>query len=385
MRQTRHVALMLPLGWESAEPIRRGVARYARERGGWTLAQAPEWWHSGPRALLHWRGNGALAELRTEREARLAAQAPYPVVNLLSTLPPGGPPRVVTDNRAVGRLGAKHFLERGFVRCVFYGLPRCHYAAERLAGFRECLEQAGAACAFFPAPGLRASMAQWQRHRERLDAFLRALTPPVAVMACDDMRARLVIEACTRLGRPVPEAVAVLGVDNLPVTCEFCVPPLSSVQRDIEQEGYAAARLLDELMAGRRAAAGDRLIAPVGVVARRSTETLALEDAEARRAVEFMRANLARPFGMAELAAEAGISRRWLESRFREALGVTLHQYLCRLRVDAAKRLLTLEPRAQLQQIAARCGFADARRLRLVFERVAGMTPRAYRRRECSK
>ena len=50
-------------------------------------------------------------------------------------------------------------------------------------------------------------------------------------MAANDARARHVLEACRTAGLPpVPEDVAVLGVDNDEILCELTVPPLSSIE-----------------------------------------------------------------------------------------------------------------------------------------------------------
>ena len=50
----------------------------------------------------------------------------------------------------------------------------------------------------------------------------------------------------------MPEDVAVVGIGNDTITCEFCEVPLSSVARSNRDVGYEAAALLDRLMASRR-------------------------------------------------------------------------------------------------------------------------------------
>ena len=78
------------------------------------------------------------------------------------------------------------------------------------------------------------------------------------------------------------------------------------------------------------------------------------------------------------------ISRRLLEKRFRQCTGETPYDYLCQLRTERAKRLLTGGENMTMQEIAAACGFADTQRLRLVFRRLTGATPTAYRREHAS-
>jgi LacI family transcriptional regulator len=135
-------------------------------------------------------------------------------------------------------------------------------------------------------------------------------------------------------------------------------------------------------MARERAPARDLLIDPVGVVRRRSTDVLVVENPGVGRAVQYVREHLDESFGVEALLREARVSRRSLEQGFKRALGCTPHAFLCRARVDRAKDLLAKPKRMKLTEIAAACGFTDLRRFRLVFARCEGMTPAEYRRRQ---
>ena len=99
----------------------------------------------------------------------------------------------------------------------------------------------------------------------------------VGVMAVHDYRARVLVDACLRLGLDAPHDVAVIGTDNDPTICEFCQPTLSSISRSAWKVGYEAAALLDRLMAGNPAPEHDILIPPDGLVARLSTDTIAVD------------------------------------------------------------------------------------------------------------
>ena len=72
--------------------------------------------------------------------------------------------------------------------------------------------------------------------------------PPVGILASADLRASMVLEACQKLRLRVPDDVAVVGVDNDPMVCDFCDPPLTSISRNDYQIGYEAAILLDQLL-----------------------------------------------------------------------------------------------------------------------------------------
>jgi AraC-like DNA-binding protein len=72
----------------------------------------------------------------------------------------------------------------------------------------------------------------------------------------------------------------------------------------------------------------------------------------------WMRAHLAEPLRIADLAAHCGFGMRRFHQLFCEAFGETPHRYLQRLRLDAALTLLA-DPRETLSGIALTVGFAD--------------------------
>jgi AraC-like DNA-binding protein len=81
---------------------------------------------------------------------------------------------------------------------------------------------------------------------------------------------------------------------------------------------------------------------------------------------------------LAELAADAGLSRFELVRRFGEQNGVTPHAFQTNLRVEHARTLLAagMAPAA----VAAACGFADQPHLTRVFKRAVGVSPGRYAR-----
>jgi AraC-like DNA-binding protein len=80
--------------------------------------------------------------------------------------------------------------------------------------------------------------------------------------------------------------------------------------------------------------------------------------AHVRRACELIRARIAEPIRIAEIAGELGISPRHLQSGFRRHLGVTPHQFLRDCRLDEAHRMLSAAPPgATATTIAYECGF----------------------------
>ncbi|TCH99116.1 AraC family transcriptional regulator [Roseococcus sp. SYP-B2431] len=82
---------------------------------------------------------------------------------------------------------------------------------------------------------------------------------------------------------------------------------------------------------------------------------------------------------LGEAAAQAGLSPFHFLRVFSRTLGVTPHQYLLRVRLDRAARLLG-ETELPVTEVAFEAGYADLSNFVRAFGRAAGMSPRAFRR-----
>ena len=96
------------------------------------------------------------------------------------------------------------------------------------------------------------------------------------------------------------------------------------------------------------------------------------------RVTDFMLAHLSQDLSLDMLAQQIGFSTYHFARVFRQTTGESPHQFVLRLRSEQAQRLLK-ETDIPLAQIALECGFANQSHLTLVFKRLFGVTPRAYR------
>lgn len=80
----------------------------------------------------------------------------------------------------------------------------------------------------------------------------------------------------------------------------------------------------------------------------------------------------------ADMARAVGMSPRAFERSFVREYGLPPQQYLKRLRIQTACRML-VDTRESLAAVSLRCGFADQSHLTREFRRVTGMTPGTYR------
>lgn len=377
---TKRIGLVFTHGIAHYRDILRGIRRYVEARPQWRFTSiVPE--QQPRRVLSRLRPDGLIAPVNTELLVRTLSSWRRPVVNVAAVFPGLPFPRVGVDNARVGQLAAAHLLERGLRQFGFIGPPDYLFATERREAFCQALREAGQTVACYES----------HRHlpfdplgrRWDLDAavrrWLRALTKPVGVFVPNDLWGVQVAEACWQVGLRVPEDVALVGVENDELHCELARPPLSSVILPGEQIGYEAAMLLDQLLAGEKPPRAPILLPPSGVATRRSSEVLAIDDAEVVAAVRYIREHAHRPLRVAEVLRRVALGRRTLERRCRKALGWGLGEEIRRTHLERARRLLA-ETDLPMKALAEQAGYADFRHMALVFRRELGLTPTAYRR-----
>jgi len=97
-------------------------------------------------------------------------------------------------------------------------------------------------------------------------------------------------------------------------------------------------------------------------------------------AMEYVLEHYRRPISVADLARRAELSASQLQREFRRLFGMSVGDYLLRLRLLMAQRQLR-ETADAIGQIAADCGFYDQSHFTRAFKAHAGLAPQQYRRR----
>ena len=110
--------------------------------------------------------------------------------------------------------------------------------------------------------------------------------------------------------------------------------------------------------------------------------TLLLQAAEDRFGAlhDWINGHLAGDISLPVLASQAGMSERSFSRRYTEATGLTPGRAVERLRVEAARRMLS-ESRLPVKRISQRCGFGSEETMRRSFLRLLAATPQDYRAR----
>ena len=292
-------------------------------------------------------------------------------------------PNVTGDYIGTGQMAARFFIDRGFKNFGFFGFNDVCWSDERCDGFRREIEAAGFGSSFYAYRMQEIDMV-WYYQRNRLREWLQMIPKPIAIMACDDNQGENLIEACHSVGIKIPSEVSVIGVDNDETLCSLGSTTLSSIQVDIEEGGRQVAALVERLVADKTAPAKDVILQPVKIVNRMSTAAFATQDQQILRAILFIHRNVRKKISVADVTAEAALSRRLLERRFKDVTGKTLYEYITELKLkDFAEQLV--ETDEQVMTIALSMGENDTKSISRRFKQLYGCTPLQWREKQRKK
>lgn len=286
---------------------------------------------------------------------------------------------VGVDEEAIGAAGARHlqslgsFNSFGFV-ASYRGLP---WSDLRKQGFVHNVRAEDVRT--FDGPDSLSDIPGSPEDLARLETWLMKLPKPAAVMADHDTRAAQVIECCRRLNLNIPEQIAVMGVDNDRVICDFTQPTLTSVQPDHEAVGYRAAAELSPLM-HRHATERVKVVRcrTESVVIRESTHPLAPSGRLVREALAFIEQHACEGIRVTDVVKHLGVSRALADLRFREVEGRSILEAITDRRLEELTRRLT-STREPIARLSSACGFGNPNYLKRLFKSHYGMTLSAYR------
>lgn len=387
----RKLLIALPLNNRVARDIVRGVLAYNRRHTDWyvTLVQ-PGIPLKVPRpetvAMITHRYSTIMRKMADDQGIRYVVQG--------EGEGPGGMPSVEIDEIALGRMAAEHLAGLGLKNFAFVGNESWQFTKPRCEGFAHGLASLG-----LRPPEVFFGEFYSQRRREfeqRLQRWLLGLPRPCGLLVANDYIGSEVIPLAQLAGLNIPDDLAVLGVDDDDLAVQgvyqnqqalFDVDesathalhhvPLSSIVQPLFAIGHELARLLHQYCdTGVRPAS--LLLPPVRVIARASSDLIALDDPDIAQAVRLIRDHAHEPIDVAWIAEQLPLSRRSLERKFREMVGQTILERIHTVRFTKIKELL-VETDLPLKSIATRTGISNAKWLSDAFLRFSGMTPSQYR------
>lgn len=351
---------------ETGCEIIRGIHEFTLSRSHWDVRYM--FVFGGPSIQSGLRPQGMISSVSNKDLRATFGNSRAPIV-ALSVLPRRADVRVEVDHVAIGRQGAQHLHARAFRRFGYLSLIDPG-SAGREQGFRQVVSACGGSvsvCRY--EPGQTTAITRW----------LKSLEKPTGVFCFNDYTARDLLSSCRTCGVRVPEEVAIVGADNEPLWCELSRPQITSVAVPWRRFGYEAAAALDRLMAG-KAPPSSRVIqiAPIGVVTRQSTDSLAIPDPELARVLAHLRSRACDGLTLNSLLRDQFVNARWLQRKCLLHLGRGPHEEILRVQIERAKSLLS-HTTLQIKEIARQVGLSRAH-FSDTFTKTAGTTPSAYRR-----
>lgn len=380
MSHTRRIALLMGQDLSFCREVIRGIRAYGIHRPGWAFRNGPADVQIIS-SLREWKPDGIIAELYSTDFARKLLRMERPVVDIAYWLPNLKVSVVDVDHMAVGRMAAEYLSSLGLSHFAFFGSASAEYSKMREAGFREGLADKGHELNVCHREYLREAPTtiSWKKMESQTRQWLRRLPKPVGLLVCNDVMARSIADICGQLSLHVPDEIALLGVDNDELECLLASPPLSSVAIPAERIGYEAAKKLDQAMSRRKSAVERIFLPPVRVVARQSTDIMTIRDPVVVAALRYIQTHAAEGINVANVIRSVGVGRRDLERKFQLLLGRSLLQEIRSVRIQLAQQLL-VGTDLSMPTVARLSGFSSAHRLTIVFHKLCGVPPTAYRR-----
>ena len=96
------------------------------------------------------------------------------------------------------------------------------------------------------------------------------------------------------------------------------------------------------------------------------------------KTTNYIKRNCAEKLSLDSLAREVFLSKSYLSSVFKKETGISITEYITRVRVEKSKKLL-LEDNASLAYISGQCGFKDQSYFTKVFKKETGVSPKRFR------
>lgn len=283
---------------------------------------------------------------------------------------------IIADDAIIGKLGAKYFIDKGYKNFAFYGSDQIFWSKNRKISFKKEVEALH--LNYFEIEAMMSD--EWQNNPEHIVNIIKELPKPIAIMACSDEFGIHIIESSKIAQISVPQEIAVLGVDNDEFICELYHPPMSSIDQNPESVGFEIAKSIMEIVAENKSITENIIGKNFRVVTRLSTDVIAIEDKEVKKALLYIRKNASiGQISVEDVVASTFLSRRLLEIRFKKMLNRTIHEEIDRIRIETICNELIASSKP-LNEIAYSLGFNSSASFSNYFKKSKEMTPFEFRK-----
>jgi LacI family transcriptional regulator len=375
------VLLLIDYSSEFSRGLLRGIINYSKENGYWIFYRLPSYYKSlyGKEGIVNWakewKADAIIAQWDTEGKT-LLKDLNIPVVLQNYRERSDYFSNLTGRYKETGEMAAKYFIQKRFKNFAFYGNKGVVWSEERALGYKKEVEKSGGNFFIFETESL--SDEQWDTSHDELDKWLLSLPKPVAIFACDDVFALQISQICKLNNIKIPEEISLLGVDNDEMICNLSDPPISSIMLDVEKGGYEVARLLRQMVKDGKNVPFNIVVKPVRIVLRKSSEHVVIHNIHIRTVVDYIENNYITLESIAKLVSIVPLSRRILEIKFKEEMGISIYQYIIRCRVEHVAYLLITTDKT-LFDIVLQSGFNDCKNISRIFKKFKNCTPYEYR------
>jgi len=377
------IILLIETSRTCGREILLGIAKYSHLYGPWTIYRKPPFYRmpngakKAPLPIKNIHADGIITAETESMSELLAMNCPTISIDVKEQIP--GIPNVVGDCETIGKLAAKHLIERGFRHFAFCGFDDIHWSRERANAFETSVSESGFETHHYKNTQHKTNR-NWAKEQNLVSNWLKTLPLPIGLMACNDDCAQHVLQACKMAGLNVPCDIAVLGVDNDKLICNLTNPPLSSIALNFQRAGFEAAELMDQMMSGKKASKQLITIQTTHIVSRQSTDIMAIEDREVSEAVQFIRQHAKEDIHIQDVAAQIPLSQRTLERRFLKFIGHSINKEIIRTRINTIAQML-VETNMSVSKIAMSLGFPGYEHISRYFRKEMGMSLLEYRKK----
>lgn len=187
-----------------------------------------------------------------DQAANIAQVRELPWICCSEFVPGSGVPYVSIDHGQAAVDAVQYLLNKGHRRVALITADETYrWARLRREGYELAITRAG--FGVDPALVRTATSNDYEAGSQAASGLLALFDPPTAVFAVSDTLAIGTIKALRRSGRRVPDDIAVVGFDDLPLSAVF-EPALTTIAQPMRQLGAAAAEMLLQRLGGERPA-----------------------------------------------------------------------------------------------------------------------------------
>lgn len=359
MTLIRHMTNKIVYIQQPLSAMIEGVSAYAHQYTDWQL-------HAFSDSLIRQRsidfsnGLAVISDTKSAASIEHLSRLRIPWVNIRTDV--SGASCVLADRRANGRLVGEHFSDIGLAAvAVYHGTSsEIHKGFEASCGHTEV---------FIMPP---------KKQKKKLKTFLENCPKPLGVFCGSDGAAVECMHFVMELGYRVPEDIAISGTNNNPFQA-LCAPvPLTSVDPNYFGMAYTAAQLIHRHLESYQAMPPQTLVAPRGLIVRRSTAHVEQGSDVLSQLVQYFIQHLEDGIQIEDALLTYNVSRSSVERYFKQRFKQTPGAWLQKQRLDLAARLLRQED-WDCATIATHCGFNSASYFSRAFKKSYGKSPREWR------